>query len=427
MSTRMSGLAPVIEDGLRAARDPRFVRALSRCLGGSPAPDTTIHPMDQMFLHSLAEHRDVGAALSQYFNIARQQHDAFAQVVEALLPGRPGLRVLDFACGFGRLLRFLPQRYPPGNIWAGEIQPDALRFVAETFGVNTLTSSGNPDDFATDLRFDVIWVASLFSHLPDHLFRAWLARLHSMLTADGILCFSVRPSDLRADANSAGREFSYSPDSEVSPLGGEIYGTAHASQAYVDEVVRSAVGGRGAFRIVRALANEQDLYLVARNPEVRLDPLQGFRRGPWGWLDLKWLRPASGISLQGWAGPMDGGGSASIDVRVDGEPMAVACGILRNDVAAAFDDPHLLHSGWSVDAKPGGVDSGSAWIEVMASDGGRTALVYAGQLVADAAGEARGAVTHGDAVKAAAGAARGASVAIIAGTRTPVHERVAGR
>ncbi|MCK9537735.1 hypothetical protein [Dokdonella sp.] len=66
----MSGPTPATEDGLRAAEDPRFVRALWGCLSGYPAPDTTIHPMDQMFLHSLAEHRDIGAALSQYFNIA---------------------------------------------------------------------------------------------------------------------------------------------------------------------------------------------------------------------------------------------------------------------------------------------------------------------------------------------------------------------
>ncbi|MBN8727519.1 MAG: class I SAM-dependent methyltransferase [Xanthomonadales bacterium] len=382
----MSAPAPTVEEGLRAAKGPRFVRALSRCLGGHPAPDTTIHPLDQMFLHSLAEHRDIGAALSQYFNIARQQHDAFAQVIEALLPGRSGLRILDFACGFGRLLRFLPQRYPAANIWAGEIQPEALRFVGETFGVNTLASTGDPADFAAELRFDVIWVASLFSHLPDHLFRGWLARLHSMLAADGILCFSVRPSDLRAGANSGG-EFSYSPDSEVSPLGGEIYGTAHASQAYVDEVVRSAVGGRGAFRLVRALANEQDLYVLARDPAMPLDPLQGFRRGPWGWLDRKRIDSAGRVSLQGWAGSMDGGGAASPDVRVGGEPMAVACGILRNDVAAAFDDPDLLHSGWSVDGTAGGMDSGSAWIEVTANEAGRTALVYAGELEAEAAGE----------------------------------------
>ena len=375
----MSSMTPTVEDGIRAARDERFVNALARCMDDSVALDTTIHPSDQMFLHSLAEHKDTGAALSQYFNIARQQYDAFAQVVAALLPARTDLRILDFACGFGRLLRFLPHRYPVANLWACEIQQDALQFVADSYGVNTVASTEHPRDLEIDARFDVIWVASLFSHLPDHLFRAWLGKLHSMLSEDGILCFSVRPPDSLAADSSGSADFTYSEESELTPLDGGIYGTAFASQAYVDEVVRSTLSGHKAFRIARALANEQDLYVVAWDANKSLAALEGFQHGPWGWLDVKQLDASGQISLQGWAGSMDGG-TVALDVRVDGIPRHVRVGIEREDVACAFGDERLRTCGWLVDDKLTAGSSERVWVEIMAKSGRSATLIYAGEV-----------------------------------------------
>src|SRR5688500_16659068 len=63
--------------------------------------NTRIHCDDQMLLHSLNYFREVNWTLSQYFNVALQQHNAAQQILRILL-GEPGgdCRILDFACGY---------------------------------------------------------------------------------------------------------------------------------------------------------------------------------------------------------------------------------------------------------------------------------------------------------------------------------------
>src|SRR4051812_44396001 len=137
--------------------------------------NASIHPRDQMLTHSLREHRDAGAAFSQYFAIALQQHASARQIVQALFgTAAADMDFLDFACGYGRLLRFLSLAVTPERIWASDLQADAVGFVRDAFGVRALASHADPSRFAPDRRFDFIWVASLFSHLPEPLFDAWL-------------------------------------------------------------------------------------------------------------------------------------------------------------------------------------------------------------------------------------------------------------
>ena len=113
--------------------DPTFRDAVWRHLGyrndarGLAALSTRIHPRDQMLQHSLRHLHEVNRSLSQYFNVALQQHNAAQQVFRRVL-GAPNAmhRLLDFACGYGRLLRFLTLCVPPTQIWASEIQRDAV-------------------------------------------------------------------------------------------------------------------------------------------------------------------------------------------------------------------------------------------------------------------------------------------------------------
>ena len=56
----------------------------------------------------------------------------------------------------------------------------------------------------------------------------------------------------------------YAAESENANLATEIYGTTYASEAFVRDAVRHASGDdRTCVRLPRALANEQDLYVVA--------------------------------------------------------------------------------------------------------------------------------------------------------------------
>ncbi|MFA5684574.1 MAG: class I SAM-dependent methyltransferase [Lysobacteraceae bacterium] len=373
------------------AGDPFFRQALVRCMDGSDARieqadrlTVGIHPDDQMFLHSLHAHQDSGAALSQYFNIGVQQYRSVRQAVETLFGERADtVTILDFACGFGRLLRFLTLDWPKASITGSEIQPEALDFVSAALGVHTLPSTAHPDNFEVAQCFDVIWVASLFSHLPDELFGPWLARLLSLLNPGGVLCFSVRGESQFAGGRIAEAEgILYQQDSELSPLDKRLYGTAYVTDGYVRARLAEAAGAATRHvRLPRALANEQDLYVVSA--DGRRDPavLAGsFLRGPWGWVDVRRREADGSVYLEGWAASLDEEVRLDcVEVTLAGTAHEVPINIPRPDVAEAFQAPHMLCSGWRLRV-PSGTGGVPLRIQVMAHTPRGAALLYYGLL-----------------------------------------------
>jgi SAM-dependent methyltransferase len=344
--------------------------------------NTAIHPGDQMLLHSLRQHRDAGAAFAQYFNVALQQHAAARQLMRAAFAADAGdVDVLDFACGYGRLLRFLSLSTDPRRIWASDLQADAVDFVRDAFGVQPLASHADPARFEPGRGFDFIWVASLFSHLPESLFHAWLARLIGLLTPRGVLCFSVRDASLLADASALpATGLAYARESENADLATDIYGTAYASEAFVREALRAAAGdARPCVRLPRALANEQDLYVVAGDAGRDPAPLRAFRRGPWGWLDVRQLASDGSLDLQGWAASLDDGAVEAVEIEVDGALHAVRPTIARPDVGAAFGDARLAESGWAFRGEAGGARRVRVVVSARTARGER-ALLYAGEI-----------------------------------------------
>jgi SAM-dependent methyltransferase len=371
-----------------AAQCPEFSDVVQRHYAsgrGSGSPlrlKTHIHAADQMLLHSINHFGEVNKPLSQYFNVALQQHHAVQQILRATFD-KPldSLSLLDFACGYGRLLRFLSLTLPPSNIWAAEVQPDAVRFVRDEYGVNGLTSAMDPEAFDPGRRFDFIWVASLFSHLPERLFVAWIRRLHSLLEPQGILAFSLHDECLLPDGSTlpAGGIL-FRPDSENADLDTCAYGTTHVNEKFVAESICAATS-RYPYpyaRLRRGLANEQDIYVVPADPNIDLGRLSGFRRGPWGWVDDIDIQKTAMLSLRGWAASLDDGPIRYVKVSLDGEATVCPTGQVRQDVADVLHDPRLRTAGWKcVRQLPSGRDK--VFVEVSGESlQGEKALLFAG-------------------------------------------------
>ena len=173
----------------RQLQHPELKKTLHEQLGVSNSATTEvgthIHPECQMLAHSLRAHQDAALSVSQYFAIALQQYHTAAEVIRRLERSCPAPNILDFACGYGRLLNLLIHSVPRERIWASEIQADAVAFAVRHFGVQGLQSTARPEDFEPERQFDLIWVVSLFSHLPPGLFERWLKRLTALAALRG--------------------------------------------------------------------------------------------------------------------------------------------------------------------------------------------------------------------------------------------------
>lgn len=234
-----------------------------RAQGLGPGTILTLHPDDEMSRVDLLK---VTPERRRMFYM-RTGYEA-ARVLENVLAaaGRPLAELpslLDFACGYGRPMRFLRRVLPPERIFASDVVKPAVAFVGQTFGVHAFESATEPEDIRFPRRFSAICVFSLFSHLPLRTFETFLTTLYECLEPDGLLVFTtLTPADLpEAERDPSG--FTYRMESGIPHLDVEDYGTTYAGP----EVVRgicNRLGIRHHWTLERELWRIQDVHVVAR-------------------------------------------------------------------------------------------------------------------------------------------------------------------
>jgi SAM-dependent methyltransferase len=150
---------------------------------------------------------------------------------------------LDFACGRGRVTRFITCHVPPERVWVSDIDADATAFVAERMGAHGVPSCAAPEALQFDRRFEVIFVGALFSHLPERTVARWLRRQYDLLEPDGVLLFSshgMRAYPQFADPSG----YRFVGVSETGRLDLEEYGSAFVTPARLAEIA-AGVGIEG--------------------------------------------------------------------------------------------------------------------------------------------------------------------------------------
>lgn len=183
--------------------------------------------------------------------------------------------VLEFACGYGRVTRHLACRMDPSKVTVSDIDRGAVDFVKRKFGVDGFYSTSTPEELAHDRRYEVIFIVSLFSHLPMQSWGPWLKRLDQMLKPGGYLLFSTLPLDAGGaevdDADKEGfeRGFLYRAQNETrGRLNGDQYGTASVSESFVQEMVSANFRGRLVAYRPREFNGVQDGYVLRRDDGV---------------------------------------------------------------------------------------------------------------------------------------------------------------
>ena len=102
-------------------------------------------------------------------------------------------RVIDFGCGCGRAMRFLPDELAPGHSLVGlDTDAEAVAWLAAAMpGATVRTLDPLPPVPLADASADLVLSHSVFTHLPEDVQFRWLEELHRLLGPGGILVTSI--------------------------------------------------------------------------------------------------------------------------------------------------------------------------------------------------------------------------------------------
>jgi len=147
---------------------------------------------------------------------------------------------LEFASGHGRFTRHLVKALGPERVTVSDVVADAVHFARAAFDVGGFVSASRPEDLDWAARHDVVFVLSLFSHLPRGSWGRWLKRLFDAVAPGGVLVFSTHGAEAarRQNVTLDSEGFYFAPSSESHAIDAQEYGTSFTDEAFVRAQIR---------------------------------------------------------------------------------------------------------------------------------------------------------------------------------------------
>src|SRR5690606_30283758 len=118
-----------------------------------------------------------------------------------------------------------------GTLDVADVVPGSVDFLKERLRVGGFYSTHRPEDLVLPQRYEIVFVLSLFSHLPESTWGDWLQRLYAGLDVGGVLIVtthgetSARVLGVTLPENG----FLFVPSSESKALSGDEYGSTFTS------------------------------------------------------------------------------------------------------------------------------------------------------------------------------------------------------
>jgi SAM-dependent methyltransferase len=107
--------------------------------------------------------------------------------------------ILDFGCGWGRILRFFLRDVAPANLWGVDVDPQMVETCRSTFSGSKLgecnfeTVPPNGPTTFRNATFDVVYAYSVFSHLAETTHLRWVGEIARVLKPGGLLVATTEP------------------------------------------------------------------------------------------------------------------------------------------------------------------------------------------------------------------------------------------
>jgi SAM-dependent methyltransferase len=141
-----------------------------------------IHGNDELYVPFRAEH---------YLSVGLSAIRCIEDVLNRSKGDRVIRAILDFPCGYGRILRFLRVRFPDADITGAELDRAALDFCRRAFSARSLASDRDFTQLSLSDKFDLIWCGSLFTHIDEKAAIELLTFFQEHLTPAGICVFTT--------------------------------------------------------------------------------------------------------------------------------------------------------------------------------------------------------------------------------------------
>ena len=105
--------------------------------------------------------------------------------------------ILDFGCGYGRILRLMYYFSSPKRIWGVDPWEKSVGICrADNVLGNLAVSDYLPRSLPVgQSKFDLIYAFSVFTHLSERATKLALVTLRSYIADDGLLVITIRPSE----------------------------------------------------------------------------------------------------------------------------------------------------------------------------------------------------------------------------------------
>ena len=365
------------------SREKALAKAYIEAVAKDPASFVDlISPDDEMYIVIRNTEGQKEASSYLYFKMGREALQSIENIIRASGRSLKSIRsFLDFASGYGRVTRFLIQEMDAGKIWISDIYKGAVDFQKEYFNVNGFYSETEPSKLKIPRKFEVVYVGSLFSHLPETRFKEWLAKLYEVLEDDGILIFSTNGVSMLGDPSTDTSGFTFLSASESRSLSTNEYGSAYVARDWVENASET-LGIRNIYFLEKELCGLQDIYVITKKETASLEKLSP-ADFPLGHIDSVQIREDHYFYVSGWAiNKASGAPVAGIGIFAGNNLLGKAeLEVPRPDIGRHFRRKDCLNSGWVFMGKIS-ADDISALDEKpitvsIRNHGGETSFLYA--------------------------------------------------
>jgi SAM-dependent methyltransferase len=194
-----------------------------------------IAPHDRMFDPSKPAHY-FGVGMSNLYLLINIMRIRAATVGEI-----PVQDILDFGCGCGRVARFIRAAFPESRLWVTDLRREDVDWCVSKLGCHQVVGEVELH------KYDLIWLGSVFTHLPKEPTLQLMRRLHDALKPCGVLAFSTHGRYCIERLKSV--DWSHNRDRATAPYGLDrpavetvIKGYTSESYGYVDSPDQTGYG-----------------------------------------------------------------------------------------------------------------------------------------------------------------------------------------